>query len=426
MKNPGSFSLALVFIALSGCTTVRSGVEIPTDSDPEYGYICLMTAPYTNTRISVVSREESFDLIEKNGDRIARDIMYSPQATDAFDPVVAVSALLLPMGQYALFRLPKGENTLYVARLAFWNTYSDGRNKEVYKTAVFPLRLNVAGSGVSYYLFEFATDPRTIDEASARTMLKRMKYASFNADNPQPGFLTGNPALDVPAVPGHDFDRPSHASELKGEQEPVPAVTADPAAAAEANSERDGFTPETAFIMPRRSIKVEGKLDTWDGIEPFIDNRLVAATFLGSIDYGISKVFLCRDDEFLYWRVDFVTSNPMRARPKNIVEQLEIELTIEPTKTTRLFIGQTFYPSDMSTRDFAVFREELTKEKTQLTGVKQKNANGATAFVGRLRLSSIQNYCQIPAIVWVNVAHERGKGVRENARTARLFVDFSK
>ena len=64
------------------------------------------------------------------------------------------------------------------------------------------------------------------------------------------------------------------------------------------------------FVVPQRTITVDGKLDDWIGVGP---------VFFASGDYDpfpknpgtkLSKGYLCRDDKYLFWRMDLADGKP--------------------------------------------------------------------------------------------------------------------
>ena len=64
------------------------------------------------------------------------------------------------------------------------------------------------------------------------------------------------------------------------------------------------------YVLAFKTIKVDGKKEDWEGIEPlFIDeeNDSIASEKKG---YDIAAGFVCRDDKYIYWRMDFNDGSP--------------------------------------------------------------------------------------------------------------------
>ena len=67
---------------------------------------------------------------------------------------------------------------------------------------------------------------------------------------------------------------------------------------------------EDVYVLPFKTIKIDGNKEDWEGIEPlFVDeeNDSEAAKKRG---YDLAAGFVCRDDEYLYWRMDFYDGRP--------------------------------------------------------------------------------------------------------------------
>jgi hypothetical protein len=99
-----------------------------------------------------------------------------------------------------------------------------------------------------------------------------------------------------------------------------------------------GKRPETALELPRASIAFEAKSDSWEGIEPII--QLKNSSFLGNPGYGVKALYACRDDKYLYWRVDFQEANPFSKAPMGVGKGVVLQLSIFlPSSKTYLDIG---------------------------------------------------------------------------------------
>ena len=66
--------------------------------------------------------------------------------------------------------------------------------------------------------------------------------------------------------------------------------------------------------LVRRTIELNGKTDSWAGIASLADLPN-DSTFMGEKKFAMSRVYMCRDDKNLYWRVDFTETNPIRNPP---------------------------------------------------------------------------------------------------------------
>lgn len=71
--------------------------------------------------------------------------------------------------------------------------------------------------------------------------------------------------------------------------------------------------------IPRRSISIDGSPADWRGLDPIAAETAADDKLVKSPGTNLSKAFLCRDDTYLYWRVDFDDGVP-NAPSDRIVE----------------------------------------------------------------------------------------------------------
>jgi hypothetical protein len=63
-------------------------------------------------------------------------------------------------------------------------------------------------------------------------------------------------------------------------------------------------------VLPRRTIKIDGKMDDWAGLEPVFIGNSYADKLPNAGGSKIEKGYVCRDDKNLYWRMDFADGRP--------------------------------------------------------------------------------------------------------------------
>jgi hypothetical protein len=97
-----------------------------------------------------------------------------------------------------------------------------------------------------------------------------------------------------------------------------------------------GTTKEIAIQLSRAEIKLDGRADSWEGIEP-----LWAPTayrpFMGDDKCGITAVYMCRDDKYLYWRIDFKETDPLLKPPKAVRTGMDLLLQVYNNSTRDIF-----------------------------------------------------------------------------------------
>jgi hypothetical protein len=63
-------------------------------------------------------------------------------------------------------------------------------------------------------------------------------------------------------------------------------------------------------VLPRRTVKVDGKVEDWDGLWPIWELPETADLYPDQPGTQMSKGFACRDDTYLYLRYDFADGSP--------------------------------------------------------------------------------------------------------------------
>jgi hypothetical protein len=81
----------------------------------------------------------------------------------------------------------------------------------------------------------------------------------------------------------------------------------------------DGFHAQLGLesfesVLPRRTVKVDGKVEDWDGLWPIWEFPETADQYPDQPGTQLSKVFACRDDAYLYLRYDFADGSPRAAK----------------------------------------------------------------------------------------------------------------
>jgi hypothetical protein len=83
----------------------------------------------------------------------------------------------------------------------------------------------------------------------------------------------------------------------------------------------------TAFL-PRKTIKVDGKSDDWAGLLPLWTTPGRTDPYPNQPGTRMTKVFMCRDDRFLYGRIDFADGTPTMKLSKDIAGKLTYHVQI--------------------------------------------------------------------------------------------------
>ncbi len=208
--------------------------------------------------------------------------------------------------------------------------------------------------------------------------------------------------------------------EKEGEKPRIFRVSADPGKTASVSW---GKEKETAVILERRTIEMDGKPDSWGNCEPLYETD--SSVFMGETAYGIKRLYMCRDEKYLYWRVDFQEKNPLKKIPKGISQRVESLLTI-------------FLP-DGSWYNLSVnFNKEINRIQTwrghhtspeKFTTIGSNDIRNTMAddkYVARLEIKKILEYANSIHAVRFALGNAGKDKWLQSVNTENFFVDFSK
>ncbi|MEI6876655.1 MAG: hypothetical protein WCL50_16170, partial [Spirochaetota bacterium] len=167
----------------------------------------------------------------------------------------------------------------------------------------------------------------------------------------------------------------------------------------------------------------DDKIDSWEGIEPI--SIAATSSFMSDSSCGIKSLFMCRDDKYLYWRVDFQKANPLRKRPKGSGQRTESVLTTDLQKGGSLDMGVAF---DLNQNKTYTYRGQGYPGKpwTDLGTLGMTHRGSDDRYVMRAELSQIAKYLGGVQRVQVMVANVENGKWKERSGSTQVYVDFSK
>src|SRR5208283_1379864 len=80
-------------------------------------------------------------------------------------------------------------------------------------------------------------------------------------------------------------------------------------------------------VPPRRTISLDGKPDSWAGIEPLRGLFKGPTLFMNEKRSIMTRAYIARDEKNLYWRVDFAEVNPLLRPPKGTKRAIDCQLS---------------------------------------------------------------------------------------------------
>jgi len=92
-------------------------------------------------------------------------------------------------------------------------------------------------------------------------------------------------------------------------------------------------------ILPRRTIKIDAGRGAWGDVIGLFSPLKGYGVLFGM---DLSGVYLCRDDKYLYWRIDFATTSPFEKPPKGVVQDVYARLSLEYNALNNTFNIEVF------------------------------------------------------------------------------------
>jgi hypothetical protein len=156
-----------------------------------------------------------------------------------------------------------------------------------------------------------------------------------------------------------------------------------------------GGTKETAYPLQRATVKLDGKTDSWEGIEPLYDAEK-ARPFMGDEKSGILRAYMCRDDKYLYWRVDFNGNDPIMKRPKGAGKAVGLQFDVWNDGVKQdIWFGTQYNADMMAIRYFAGVWDDRTKTSKEDGSAENSGKHTKDMFAGRVEWNWLRN--NIPA-----------------------------
>jgi hypothetical protein len=192
-----------------------------------------------------------------------------------------------------------------------------------------------------------------------------------------------------------------------------------------ADSDTRRSVNEMNLVLPRRTIQLNGKTDSWAGIEPLSGAPGPHTTFLGERRYAISEIYMCRDEKYLYWRVDYAGKNPVANPPSRTKNGITCQLTILIDQSRQLQFEDQFWRSNNQTHAYESLYDQAKSKYSRLSDTPAV-VDSANMLVARVDLAEIKKYCKGPVSFRFDLANNTDNNWEEYLSTSRIAVDFSK
>jgi hypothetical protein len=203
--------------------------------------------------------------------------------------------------------------------------------------------------------------------------------------------------------------------------------------------------PELPAQLQRRTIALNGNGDGWGGIVPLVDLSGSSSTFMGETGISIARVYMCRNDKDLFWRVDFNETNPLLKRPKGTDKGIACLLSFLYKPNEQFQLGEVYWKPSNSLHNWTRLLEvsgltsnrevgnQLNWDRNETAGRYSqllKNVDIRSydkTLVGRVSLDEIADYCKGAVGVQVQLQNLNHVEIwAESQSTDIRYIDFSK
>lgn len=181
--------------------------------------------------------------------------------------------------------------------------------------------------------------------------------------------------------------------------------------------------------LERRTIPLSADTDGWDGIDPILEgNFRHSYGALAKTDYAITRVYMCRDEKYLYWRLDFAEANPFVKTPKGIGKSMTAQLSMqyEGSKLLNYSLYKSYERATVES--WKDIWNMASRQNTSLGRDAIVYRQGPTSLVQRVLLSGLDDYLKGTVPVFIQLANSTdgnnwGPGT---LHTPMRYIDFSK
>jgi hypothetical protein len=175
-------------------------------------------------------------------------------------------------------------------------------------------------------------------------------------------------------------------------------------------------------ILPRRSIKLDGKTDSWGDLLPVAE--MAGGSFMGETACGIKRIYMCRDDRYLYWRVDFQGRNPLWKTPPGTKDGIQSTIIAPYTPGQHIDLSVFFDRQKNQIRTwYGISSDRGGNFQSLGNDIVYKGSDAM--YVARLELAKMAKYLNAPLDVRIALAHTNGGKWTQESSSSRFNVDFS-
>jgi hypothetical protein len=175
-----------------------------------------------------------------------------------------------------------------------------------------------------------------------------------------------------------------------------------------------------------RTISMTGNANDWEGIEPYWTTP--SGTKIALFDQAgaeVTRIYVCRDDSFLYWRIDFASVNPFNAPPAEAESGVVLIENIEIAPNRHLQLTVVNDISHHSTRTVTMIYNHNTKSHQYVSRDHIVFGSYVSSFEAKAPLSEIKQYLADTLKIQTQVYNvDKTGNWAPNAWTPWVYLDF--
>jgi len=177
-------------------------------------------------------------------------------------------------------------------------------------------------------------------------------------------------------------------------------------------------------FLARKTIKLDGKVDSWGNLRPYAESS--NSSFMGDQAYGIKGVYMCRDERYLYWRVDFQSKNPLNKVPAGTDQKIQgvIIGNLKGGGHIDLSVGMDRIKNQTDTWFGIVNKDNKFFSMGERSNLTYRGTD--RMFVARLLYSTMATYLNGPLVLRFAIANVGNDRWLRESSSNTFTIDFSK
>lgn len=184
-----------------------------------------------------------------------------------------------------------------------------------------------------------------------------------------------------------------------------------------------GKTLELPLVLERKKVKIDGKAESWAGLSPLIEGADPSNRFLDNPGYNQVRFYLCRDDEYLYWRIDYARKNPVIEPVSPLITNKLVEsITITYAQGRFVNAGVQLDPKYKSVKSFLNKQDQSTGVLENISSATTTAVAGESMACGKIALAAIKEFITGTVRIRASTALKGGG----STGFADLYIDLSR